>query len=410
MTSTPGSTPQSAEPVRRVAVVTHGRAERSSRLATRARSRRAGVELLFAARRREARVERRRRRARPRRRPRRRRHDAARAPPASSARDVPVLGVNFGRVGFLTSIPRGRAGGGPRRAFAGELESSSCRRSPSRSTARRHVAVNDVVATSSTLGRMVELDWAVGGEDLGTLPCDGIICCGALGLDRLQPLERRPGARLGPRRDGDHVHRAALPARPAARRSGRTARSSIRNRTPTCAPPCSSTGTPPPRSATGPERVRAARRAAQPCSRCCPSRCSSAATARPLPVVERLRIENLVLIREAELDARPGAERDHRRDRRRQDDPGAGDRHAARRARRRARRSGRPGRGLRRGGARPAGRAARRGGPRASSPSCGPRARRRSCSRAASSPTGGHAPTPGGAAWPARTWPPRPSA
>ena len=23
---------------------------------------------------------------------------------------------------------------------------------------------------------MVELDWAIGGEDLGTLPCDGVIC------------------------------------------------------------------------------------------------------------------------------------------------------------------------------------------------------------------------------------------
>src|SRR6185312_6699607 len=35
---------------------------------------------------------------------------------------------------------------------------------------------NDVVATSSILGRMVELAWAVGGEDLGTVPCDGMIC------------------------------------------------------------------------------------------------------------------------------------------------------------------------------------------------------------------------------------------
>src|SRR5919202_5211785 len=40
----------------------------------------------------------------------------------------------------------------------------------------RRAALNDVVATSSTLGRMVELSWAVGGEDLGTVPCDGMIC------------------------------------------------------------------------------------------------------------------------------------------------------------------------------------------------------------------------------------------
>jgi NAD+ kinase len=40
----------------------------------------------------------------------------------------------------------------------------------------RHVAVNDVVVTSSILGRMVELAWAIGGEDLGIVPCDGMIC------------------------------------------------------------------------------------------------------------------------------------------------------------------------------------------------------------------------------------------
>ena len=38
------------------------------------------------------------------------------------------------------------------------------------------VAVNDVVATSSTLGRMIELGWSVAGEDLGVVSCDGMIC------------------------------------------------------------------------------------------------------------------------------------------------------------------------------------------------------------------------------------------
>jgi NAD+ kinase len=40
----------------------------------------------------------------------------------------------------------------------------------------RWAAVNDLVVTSSSLGRMIELGWAVGGEDLGVLPCDGLIC------------------------------------------------------------------------------------------------------------------------------------------------------------------------------------------------------------------------------------------
>jgi NAD+ kinase len=38
------------------------------------------------------------------------------------------------------------------------------------------VAVNDVVAASATVGRMVELSWSVGGEALGRQACDGIIC------------------------------------------------------------------------------------------------------------------------------------------------------------------------------------------------------------------------------------------
>ena len=54
--------------------------------------------------------------------------------------------------------------------------SSSCRRSRSQNGGSAHVAVNDVVVTSGEIGRMVELEWAVGGEDLGRVPCDGLIC------------------------------------------------------------------------------------------------------------------------------------------------------------------------------------------------------------------------------------------
>jgi NAD+ kinase len=64
------------------------------------------------------------------------------------------------------------------RAFAGELVTFEL---PTlevdfAESEERHVAVNDVVVTSADLGRMVELEWAVGGEDLGRVPCDGIIC------------------------------------------------------------------------------------------------------------------------------------------------------------------------------------------------------------------------------------------
>ena len=91
--------------------------------------------------------------------------------------DVPVIGVNFGRVGFLASIAPEGLERDLARVFAGEYRVVELPTLEMRLDGERHVAVNDVVATSSTLGRMVELAYAVGGEDLGTIPCDGMICC-----------------------------------------------------------------------------------------------------------------------------------------------------------------------------------------------------------------------------------------
>ena len=90
--------------------------------------------------------------------------------------EVPVLGVNFGRVGFLTSISRTDLEDGLRRAFAGEYRVVELTTLEVEVGGRRAAAVNDVVAHSGSLGRMVELAWAVGGEDLGRLACDGLIC------------------------------------------------------------------------------------------------------------------------------------------------------------------------------------------------------------------------------------------
>ena len=89
---------------------------------------------------------------------------------------VPVIGVNFGRVGFLASIePDGMDEALPR-VFAGEYRIVELPTLQLDLDGHTHVAVNDVVVTSSTLGRMVELAWSIGGEDLGVVPCDGMIC------------------------------------------------------------------------------------------------------------------------------------------------------------------------------------------------------------------------------------------
>ena len=89
---------------------------------------------------------------------------------------VPVIGVNFGRVGFLSSMGRRELEAGMSRVFEGEydvVELPTLGVEHPEGTGR---AVNDVVVTSAELGRMIELELAVGGEELGRQPCDGIIC------------------------------------------------------------------------------------------------------------------------------------------------------------------------------------------------------------------------------------------
>ena len=173
--------------------------------------------------------------------------------------------------------------------FAGDY--AGRRAADARGRGRRRArgsAVNDVVVTSSTLGRMIELGWSIGGEDLGVLPCDGLICATPSGLDGVQPLERRAGARLGARRDGGHLRRAALAACAAARRA---ARPRARRREPDAgrrARPSSSTATRVGGSRAGRPGRRAARRGSAACSRRCRRARSSAATAN-LRVLGRRR-------------------------------------------------------------------------------------------------------------------------
>ena len=184
MSSSAESTPPSAEPrpLARVSFVTHGRPEQVEDGVERlvALARRTGVDLIVTSD--EA-----------------ARHDLeARGNPEDAelvvvlggdgtmlralrtylGAGVPVLGVNFGRVGFLSSMQPEELETGLARAFAGELATVEL---PTLEVELAendgaNVAVNDVVVTSGELGRMIELEWAVGGEDLGSVPCDGIIC------------------------------------------------------------------------------------------------------------------------------------------------------------------------------------------------------------------------------------------
>jgi NAD+ kinase len=90
--------------------------------------------------------------------------------------EVPVIGVNFGRVGFLASIPQNELESGLARVFSGDYRVVELSTLEVGVGANRGAAINDVVVLSAIRGRMVELAWALGGEDLGVQPCDGMIC------------------------------------------------------------------------------------------------------------------------------------------------------------------------------------------------------------------------------------------
>ena len=120
---------------------------------------------------------------------------------------------------------------------------SSCRRSRSTLDGETHAAVNDAVVAERHAGpddRARVLDRRRGPRHAAVRRAH---LRDAAGLDRLQPLERRPGARVGPRRDGGHVRRAAHAARAAARRRPRHRARGRRTARPTSTRSCSSTAT-----------------------------------------------------------------------------------------------------------------------------------------------------------------------
>ena len=159
--------PRSAEPVRRIAVVSRPDVEGGARTRLEAIARNAGVEIVE--------------------------EDAElavvlggdgtmlRALRQFLDAPVPVIGVNFGRVGFLSAMTPETMEEGLARAFAGERRVVELPTLDVAMDGIESVAINDVVCATSAIGRMVELAWAVGGEDLGVQPCDGVICATSTG-------------------------------------------------------------------------------------------------------------------------------------------------------------------------------------------------------------------------------------
>ena len=94
---------------------------------------------------------------------------------------TPCLGVNHGRVGFLTAIEGADLESGLERAFAGDYFVVTIPTIVAGGGTEPIVGVNDVVLTSALLGRMAQIEWSVDGESLGEVGCDGVIVATSTG-------------------------------------------------------------------------------------------------------------------------------------------------------------------------------------------------------------------------------------
>jgi NAD+ kinase len=104
-----------------------------------------------------------------------------------AGRPVPILGVNLGRVGFLTSTTVDECRHALESLFAGRYEVSvrqtlaSVIGAPDGGTRPMPHALNDVVVHKTGVARMIRLEVAVDGEPVGPYSADGIIVASPTG-------------------------------------------------------------------------------------------------------------------------------------------------------------------------------------------------------------------------------------
>ncbi len=92
---------------------------------------------------------------------------------------TPILGINAGRLGFLTAVPAEDLPGALKKIWRGDfaierrpLMDGVCDRP---ACPVRHTALNDIVISRGAVSRMIELDVAINGEALTRYRCDGLI-------------------------------------------------------------------------------------------------------------------------------------------------------------------------------------------------------------------------------------------
>ncbi|NKB89794.1 MAG: NAD(+) kinase [Acidobacteria bacterium] len=107
--------------------------------------------------------------------------------PSAAAADVPVFGVNYGGLGFMTPTPRDELESATHAILDGEYTDSRRRllratvTGPERQDPFVRDVLNDAVINKNELARVVELRASVNGEFVSNFVADGLIVCTTTG-------------------------------------------------------------------------------------------------------------------------------------------------------------------------------------------------------------------------------------
>ena len=89
--------------------------------------------------------------------------------------EVPVFGINYGTIGFLAAADREDLAEGLRRALSGDFEVMSLPALEVGAPGASRIALNDVSFHRRPHGRVAELAFRLGGQEVGHVRCDGLV-------------------------------------------------------------------------------------------------------------------------------------------------------------------------------------------------------------------------------------------
>jgi NAD+ kinase len=88
---------------------------------------------------------------------------------------VPVFGINFGTIGFLAAAERDQLESGLERAFSGDFDVMALPGLSAEIEAEMPIALNDVSFIRRPHGRVADLSYRLGGQEVGHARCDGLV-------------------------------------------------------------------------------------------------------------------------------------------------------------------------------------------------------------------------------------------